>query len=189
MENTETILIAMVGITGISVLLQFVVLLVISYTLRKGIKSATEFSEEMKLTLAPVIEQSRELIKTTRDVVAATRDLVARMEPRLEAAATDLATMAQSAREEAEYIEASAEEIMERLRGQAERFDAITTDALNSVERLGRFVAETVAVPVRQVTGVIAAAKAIVETLRTPLPSRRRAPAESDVGDETNQFV
>jgi DNA anti-recombination protein RmuC len=189
MENTQTILIAIVGITGISVFLQFIVLLAMQLTLRKGIKSATEFSEEMKLTVAPVIEQSKALIKSSCEVVAATRDLVTRLEPRLDAAAIDLAAMTRSAREQAQHIEASAEEIMERARRQAERIDAITTEALNSVERLAHFVAESVIVPVRQVNGIIAAAKAIVATLRKPLPPRRRTPAEDRARDESGQFV
>jgi len=136
--------------------------------------------EEIRAAVIPVLHQSKELIHTTRDVIA-------RLEPKLEAAARDLAEITRAAREQAEKIEASADEIRERLRQQAERVDGMTTDALNKVDRVGHFINEAVSMPVRQVSGVMAAAKAIVETLRAPAPHRART--HSNVADEKDLFV
>jgi hypothetical protein len=47
------------------------------------------------------------------------------------------------------------------------------SDLLDTVGHAGEFVVETIGGPVRQVSRVLRAAKAIVESLRTPPPRRR----------------
>ena len=97
-----------------------------------------------------------------------------RLEPKLDAAAGDLAEMTKIAREETRKMQVSADEISERIRRQAERVDHMTTTTLDSVDRVGNFVNQAVNVPMRQIAGVLAAAKAVVDTLRSPTPQRPR---------------
>jgi uncharacterized protein YoxC len=179
--NTDTILIAMVAVTGVSVLLQFIVLLAIFLGLRKGMKEAKEQADEVRAAVMPVLHSSKDLIQTTRD-------LIAKLEPKLDYAATDLAMMARTAREQSDRIQASVDEINRRVRNQAARVDGMTTSVLNGLDRAGHIVNEAVNVPVRQVSGILAAVRAVVDTLRGPVPPRRRV-HETPASEDKDLFV
>lgn len=166
MQNTDTILIALVATVGSLVFLQFVILLGMFLTMRKGIRKAQQYGDEMRATITPVLHQSREVLEKTKDVIV-------RLEPKLDAAASDLAEMTRSARGQLLKIEASADEISERFRRQAARIDGMTSSTLNGVDRVGHFLSDAVSIPVRQVSGILAAAKAVVDTLRAPAPAQR----------------
>lgn len=184
MQNTDTILIVMVAVTGALVLLQFIVLLVIFFAMRRALHRASEYAGEFRSSVAPVLEHSAEVLQVTKQ-------LISRLEPKLDAAASDLAELAHGVRGQMVKIEASADEITERVRRQVARIDGMTTSTLNGVDRAGRFLNDAVSVPVRQVSGIMAAAKAIVETLRSPGPvnrgSHRSAPSRpARANDENN---
>ncbi len=167
MPNSDTILIVMVVLTALSVLLQISFLIALAVIGGRALKMGKEYGDEFRSVATPALQNARDLLQTTRD-------LIARLEPHLDAAASDLAEMAHVANEETRKIQASADEIAERIRRQAERMDGMTTSALNGVDRAGQFFNQAVNVPVRQVSGVLAAVKAIVEALRAPAPPRRR---------------
>lgn len=166
MQNIDTILIALVVVIGVLVLVQVVVLFAMYQVMRKGMQAASAHADEMMGKVSPVLDQSREVLETTRH-------LIARMEPKLEAAATDLAEMTRAANDETKKMQVTAAELTERIRRQAERVDGMTTLALDNVDRAGRLLTSAIAGPVRQVSGVMAAAKAIMEALRAPTASRR----------------
>ncbi|HWE87397.1 MAG TPA: hypothetical protein VG267_20795 [Terracidiphilus sp.] len=169
-------MIALVVLVGISVLLQIGFVIVAAVTGSKALKMAKEYGDDFRSVATPALQHARELLETTQN-------LVARLEPRLDAAASDLAEMVQAAREETRRIQASADEITDRIRKQAERVDTITTTALNGVDRVSHFVNDAVHAPVRQVSGVLAAVRAIVETLRTPSPPRPRKTQNANADD------
>jgi hypothetical protein len=60
--------------------------------------------------------------------------------------------------------------------------NAMTTSGLDAVDQAGSFVAEIVGKPVRQLSGFLAAAKAIVESLRASghEPRHRRYSGDED---------
>ncbi|HKF48354.1 MAG TPA: hypothetical protein VKB38_13415 [Terracidiphilus sp.] len=182
MPHIETILIIMASLTALAVMLQIVSLIVMAVIARKAVKEAKAYAEEYRTVLTPLLQHARDLIQVTKH-------LIERIEPRVEAAASDLAEIARIANEESRKIRASADEINDRVRRQAERMDSMATSALNGVERVGRFLNEAVNAPVRQVSGILAAAKAIVETLRGPAPAQRRARPEDPAKTETGQYA
>jgi hypothetical protein len=68
----------------------------------------------------------------------------------------------------------------------------MTTTFLNGVDRFGSFLNEAVHMPLRQINGVVAAAKAVVDALRAPTPQRGRSrpvPQPMHVGDDKDLFV
>lgn len=182
MPTNETLLIIILALIGLSALLQAVSLLVMAIVAGKAVKSVREYAEEFRGVGMPVLQHSKDLLQTTKQ-------LIERLEPRLDSAAHDMAEMARMASEETRKIQVSADEITERIRRQAERMETMTTSALNGVDRMGHFLNEAVTVPVRQVSGVVAAAKAIVDTLRSPAPARRRVNQDRPAKSETGQFV
>jgi methyl-accepting chemotaxis protein len=173
--DNQTIELALIAVTAFALLLQAIVLLAMYLALRKAITSLGEEVADLRTSLTPMVENSRELVDHTRVLVDNTRHLFARLAPKAEATAGDVARIARGLREQTEEVGFAAKDILERARRQTDRLDAMTTDALDAVDRAGNFVAETVGRPVRQFAGLLAAAKAIVESLRGSAPKPRQA--------------
>jgi methyl-accepting chemotaxis protein len=165
MQNTETILAILVAVIAVAGLIQLIILFVLFLALRKAMKLGGEYAADMRDKVVPVLEHSKAFLQTSKQ-------LITRLEPKLEAAATDLAELVHTANAEAKKLQESTDEITERVRRQAARVDEVTTEALNGLERVGQILNQVVTVPVRQVSGVVAAARAIFETLRSPTPPR-----------------
>jgi uncharacterized protein YoxC len=157
-EMTLTILVAVIAVAG---LIQLFVFIAIFVAIKKGMTEAGEYAKDFRSDIVPVLEHSKKLISVTRE-------LITRLEPKLEAAAADVADLAHIASVEARKMQESADEIAERVRRQAARVDGMATEALDTVDRVGNFVNQAVSVPLRQVSGVVAAGRAIYDTLRTP---------------------
>jgi methyl-accepting chemotaxis protein len=192
MGNTETLLIVFVGITGVAVLLQACVLFALFMTVRKAVQSANEQADEYRGKLTPLLDTAGQMLTTANDLVASAQKLIKNVQPHVEAAVTELSGMASDIRAEAARLEASVDEVAARARYQAERVDGMATSFLNSVDRFGHFLNEAVHGPIRQVNGVIAAAKAVVDALRTPAPPRPRTrptPQGMNVADDKDLFV
>ena len=120
MDSTVTILTILVAAIGTLVLIQAIVMFAMFIVMRKGMKAAGAYAEEMKGKINPLLTESQEVLATTKH-------LVARLEPKLEAAASDLAEMTRTASDEMKNIRASADEITERVRRQAARVDTMTS--------------------------------------------------------------
>jgi F0F1-type ATP synthase membrane subunit b/b' len=179
MQTSDITLIALAAVTGLLVLFQFVVLIAFFLAFRKGMAAMQEHANELRDSAVPVLKDAKELLRVTRE-------LIARIEPRLESAATDVAEITRTARVQITRIQVSADEITERARRQAARIDGMTTSTLNGVDRVGQFIGDAINVPMRQVSGLIAGAKAIVETLRSPAPAQRRAAADARATEHKN---
>jgi methyl-accepting chemotaxis protein len=196
-SNIETLLMIFVGITAVAVLLQASVLLGIFLTVRKAVQRGQDQADDVRVKLIPFLDSSKELMESGKDVVKLAKDLIksadtliADLEPRLESAATELADLARDVHQQANRLQASVDEVAFKARRQADRVDQMATSTLNGLERFGSFVNETVNVPIRQLSGVIAAAKAVVGTLRAPAQSRpRHAPHPAPVADDKDHFV
>lgn len=176
MSHTDTFLIAIVILVGISVLLQVGFVIGAAVMGSKALKMAKEYGDDFRSVATPALQHAREVLESTQKIIV-------RLEPRLDAAASDLAEMVQAAREETRKIQVSADEITDRIRRQAERVDTMTTTALNGVDRVSHFLNDAVTAPVRQVSGVVAAVKAIVEALRSPAPPRSRSAQNAHADD------
>ena len=100
--------------------------------------------------------------------------------------------MTHEIRAQVNQLQDSVDEVALKARHQVDRVDSMTTSLLNGVDRFGMFLNEAVHVPIRQVNGVVAAAKAIMDTLRSPAPARPRprpAPQPMHVEDDKDLFV
>ncbi|WP_263353963.1 hypothetical protein [Acidicapsa acidisoli] len=166
--NTETILIVFVAFTGVAVLLQACVLFAIFISLRKTAQSAAQTAEDLKATVLPMVHSTRELVE--------------RISPQIITVSADLAELTASLKKETRGVSFSAAEIMQRVSRQTERLDEMLTNGLNAVDRAGAVVEATVAAPVRQVNGVLAAIKAVIETYRSDVPRRKSEPSNGQDG-------
>ena len=158
--NTETLLIIFVGLTGFAVLLQVCVLLAIYISLRKTAQSVLEVTQDLKATVVPMVHS--------------TRALVERITPQVMSISEGLAELTATIKKETHGVSFSVSEIMQRVNDQTKRLDAMLTNGLDVVDHAGRVVEAAVAAPVRQVNGIMAAIRAIVETYRTT-PARTKS--------------
>ena len=85
-------------------------------------------------------------------------------------------------------VQSAANEIIERVRRQASRLDTMLSNVLDAVERASVFMADTVAKPMRQLSAILASAKAVVESLRTVDPAAARSQSNRAPGDN-DMFV
>lgn len=158
--NTETLLIWFVGLTGFAVLLQAVVLLALTLAVRKTAKTIEEQMAELRETVTPIANQMREFLE--------------RVAPKLEAATTDLADIVRGLKAQSAEMQASAMEILERTRRQTSRLDTMMTGVLDTVDRAGAILTDAINVPLRQIAGMAAFARAALEALRSGVRGPRR---------------
>ena len=166
--NNETLLFFFVAFTGVAVLLQAVILLALYLTIRKTAKSLHEEIEGLRSTVMPAINQ--------------TQAFISRVGPNIESLTTDLANVAHDLRAQSVEVQASISEVLERVRRQTSRVDTMLSNVLDGVDRAGGFVVDAVSLPVRQLSAIVASAKAVISSLRAknPEPRQTHAPADRD---------
>jgi hypothetical protein len=102
---------------------------------------------------------------------------------------SDAAEVTRKMRAQAEDAEAAVEDILDRVRKQSSRVDGMLTGTLDAVEKASVFVSETVTKPVRQLSGLLAALKAIIESLRAADQAANGVYREQGSHDDTDMFV
>jgi hypothetical protein len=83
-------------------------------------------------------------------------------------------------RTQVEGAQASTTEAIEKFRVQTNRVDTMVTKTLDSADRFGAFLQTSLVVPVKQLAGILAAAKAVMNSLGNRPPAAKRAPAPND---------
>jgi hypothetical protein len=151
--NTEILVTIFVISTAVSVLIQTCILVAIFISVRKTAKALLDTTTDLKATILPLVHSSR--------------DLVERISPQVITIAAGMADLTEVMKRETAGVKFSATEIMERISIQIKRLDAMLTHGLNTVERASTIMENTVSAPVRQVNGVMAAIKAVVNTYRS----------------------
>lgn len=155
--DSQTVQLIIVAAVAATMLLQAIVLLAIFVVLRKAVQSMRQDVEDLRNSVVPVIENTRELL-----VHAA---------PKIEAAAVDLAAVASNLRRQTSDVQVAAAGVIERIQHQSIRVDTMLTRVLDAVDRATGFMTDTVTKPMRQLAGLLASAKAVVETLRKDAPT------------------
>jgi len=174
----EMIELASIGVGALALLMQAIILLAMFLGMRKAAKSLKEEIEDVRSSVMPVVNDTRELL--TR---------LSRLTPKLESTITDAAELTSKLRAQTADVEAAVEDILERVRKQTSRVDNMFSGTLDTVDRASVFVTETIVKPVRQISGLLAGLKAIIESLRSPQPSTNSVYRERGVHDDTDMFV
>jgi methyl-accepting chemotaxis protein len=171
--DSQTILLALAAITGLAMFLQVFILLGIFVSMRKAAGSIRKEIGSLRASIMPVIFDTQELLANSRDTLFNTQEFIAnaqafltRVSPKVEAAAGDLVEITKGLKAQTALVQLSVQEIVDRVRKQSNRVDNMVTGVLDTADRAGGFVNDVVARPVRQVSGILAAIKAIVESLR-----------------------
>jgi len=176
--NHDMIELAFVGVAALALVMQTIILLALYIGVSKSTKSIKSDFDDMRASITPTVEKARDLVEKTRT-------LVDRVSPKVESTATDMAELAHLLRTQAADVEVAVEQILERVRTQTGRIDTMFSGTLDAVDKASGFVTHAVEKPVRQISGLVAALKAIVESLRTSEAHYR----EHDIHDDKDLFV
>lgn len=166
--DNQTIQLLIFGAVALALVFQAIVLFAVFLVLRKTAKTVSEQIEEMRTAVMPIVEN--------------TRDLLVQLKPKIVDTSTDIAALTKSLRAQTADVQSAATEIVARVRTQTGRIDALLSSTLDTLERASAFMADTLAKPMRQLSALLASAKAVVETLRAtePVPRSQRNRSSSD---------
>ena len=171
--DNQTIQLALVALIALAMLMQAIVLLAAFIAMRKAARAVQEQLEDLRASIIPVVESAR--------------DLFANLAPRIEQTTEDLAALTHALRLQTADVQTAATEIIARARRQASRFDTMLSSLLDAVDRASAFMADAVAKPMRQLSAVLASAKAVVESLRNADPASRSQGGRA--GGDDDMFV
>ena len=160
MPDTQTLELILTFLVALAVVIQAIALIIILVMVRKSLRSALQQFEELRFAVMPII--------------STTQDLVQRLSPKIASVTDDLTEIAHKVRAEVNEVQATAKEIVERLRNQAARLDSMTSSVLDAVDRVGAFLNDAVSKPLRQLNGMLASARAVVDSLRSPVRNGSR---------------
>lgn len=163
--DNQTVQLILITVVVLALLFQSMVLIALAIAMRKAARIATEKIESMQSSVLPLIDNSRALLE--------------RLTPKIEKTSDDLAALTHSLRVQADNVQATADEIITRVRGQASRLDALITQVFDGVDRASNFMADAVAKPARQVSAIMASIRAVVESLRSSDSVPRSRPVNS----------
>jgi uncharacterized protein YoxC len=167
--DNQTIELVFIGIAALALILQTIFLIVLAATIRKASRSALEQIEGMRSSIMPIIYNTREVIT--------------RLSPKIEEAADELTALTRSLHAQTADMQLAANEVIGRAQRLAARLDTMASKVLDNVERAAEFMSDTVAKPIRQVNGVLASVRAVVDTFRATDDSPRRRHASYDPVD------
>jgi hypothetical protein len=178
--QNETILTVFVALTAVALLAQAGILLAALLIGRKVILSLRDDVEELRNSAMPVLKESRQLFERFLPEVEPILKEMAKAAPNLKAISSDVAALTKKARTQADGIEASTVDALERIRVQAARLDSAVTRALDDTDRVLGFVHTAVSTPARQLAGILAAVRAVMDSFRHPDSAPRRAQPTND---------
>jgi uncharacterized protein YoxC len=150
--DNETILLIFFAIAATALLVQTVLLLVVALSVRKAARSLVAEVQLVRSAVVPILHKTQEIIT--------------HVAPKIEETVEDLAEIVYGVRVQTVEVQTAAAETLERFRRQSIRAEALFSNALETADRTGRYVADAVIRPVRQISGILAGFKAALDSLR-----------------------
>ena len=169
--NNETLLVIFVGITAVSFAVQAIVMLVACIMMRKAVKAVQVDVQELRTTAMPILAKSR--------------DTLEKVAPKIESVSADVADIASMLKRQTGEFQLVAGDILDRVHRQTSRVDNMFTNMADGVEHASNVVVHSVVKPVRQVSAILAGAKAFLSVLTTG----RRPSQQVDVVADQDMFV
>ncbi len=154
--DSQTVQLIIVAAVARTMLMQAIVLLAIFGAVRKAVQAMRQDIDELRTSMVPVLDT--------------VKDLLAHTGPKLEETISDLAAMSHNLRRQTADIQVTANGLIDRVNKQSVRVDSLLTKIFDGVDRTTGFVTETVNKPARQLAGMLASVKAIIESLRGDYP-------------------
>jgi uncharacterized protein HemX len=163
-NSTQTLLVVFIAIAAISILMQAGFTVAIFLGARKAQKKVTALADDVRLHALPAIMSSRELIQ----------DLT----PKLKSITENLTATTATLRSKTEQIGVVVGDVTEKAHVQASRVDGIVRGTLDQLTLAVQAIEHGIAVPVRQVNGIINGLRAGVDVMRSKAPGNHLDPED-----------
>jgi hypothetical protein len=161
-NNTlQTLLVVFIALSTISLLVQAGVAVGLAIGAMKAQKKLMALLEDLRLHAMPVIVSSQQVVQ---DVSPKVRSIV-----------DDVAVMSATVRSKTENISTLVDDVTVKAQTQATRVDGMVKGTLDGLTSAVQAIEQGVAVPVRQVNGLLNGLRAGVEALRSKSPVESKA--------------
>ena len=177
MPSHDTIELACVATAALAVVAQTIILLSLALGASKAIKAIKEELEDMRAAVMPVVHSTREIVE--------------RLSPKVEQSVTDLSVVAAVLRKQTAEMQEVVSDVLARVRKETGRIDQMFSETLDAVDKASAFVTQAVSKPIRQISGILASAKAVIESLTSHEPVYPKPVIHDDpvIRDDKDMFV
>ena len=165
-KSSQILLLIFIGLSTLSLLLQAAFTIGMALGVRKALKKVMALVDDVRLHAMPAMISSREIL----------HDLT----PKIAAVSENLTAMSATLRVRTEQIGGLVGDVTGRAQVQAGRVDGMLKGTLDQLNSAVHAIEHGVAVPLRQVNGILTGLRAGVEVLRRKTPAEPRE-AEEDL--------
>jgi hypothetical protein len=163
-KSSQTLLVVFIAVAAISILMQAGFSVATFFAARKAQKKIMNLADDLRLHALPAIMSSRELIQ---DVT-----------PKLKLITENLTATTATLRAKAEQVGGLVGNVTERAQVQASRVDGMVKGTLDQLTNAVHAIEHGVAVPVRQVNGILNGLRAGMDVMRKKTPTNHLDPED-----------
>src|SRR5271156_640123 len=155
-KSTQILLVVFIAIAAVSILMQAGFTIAMALGARKAQKKLLALADDVRLHALPVIISSRELIQD--------------FTPKFKVITENLTAASTTLRSKTEQVGGLVGDVTGRAQAQATRVDGMVKGTLDQLNFAVHAIEHGVAVPLRQVNGILNGLRAGVEVLRKKSP-------------------
>jgi hypothetical protein len=163
-KSSQTLLIVFIAVAAISILMQAGFTVAMFLATRKAQKKIMNLVDDVRLHALPAIMSSRELIQ---DVT-----------PKLKLITENLTATTTTLRAKTDKIGGVVDNVTDRAQVQATRVDGMVKGTLDQLTNAVHAIEQGVAVPVRQVNGILNGLRAGMDVMMKKTPTNHLDPEE-----------
>jgi hypothetical protein len=163
-KPTQTLLVVFIAVAAVSILMQAGFTIAIFIGARKAQKKMMGLADDVRLHALPAI--------------IASRDLIQDLTPKLRTITENLTAVSTTVRAKTDKVGGLVGDVTDRAQVQAKRVDGMVKTTLDQLTSAVQAIEHGVAVPVRQVSGILNGLRAGVDVLRKKDPNSRLDPED-----------
>jgi hypothetical protein len=163
-KSSQTLLVVFIAIAAVSILMQAGFTVGMFFATRKAQKKIMSLADDVRLHALPAIMSSRELIQ---DVT-----------PKLKLITENLTATTATLRAKTDKIGGVVDNVTDRAQVQASRVDGMVKGTLDQLTNAVHAIEQGVAVPVRQVNGILNGLRAGMDVMMKKTPTNHLDPEE-----------
>jgi hypothetical protein len=163
-KPTQTLLVVFIAIAAVSILMQAGFTVAMFIAARKTQKKVMGLAEDVRLHALPAI--------------IASRDVIQEITPKLKVITENLTVVSTTLRAKTEKVGGLVGDVTDRAQAQAVRVDGMVKGTLDHLTSAIQAIEHGVAVPVRQVSGILNGLRAGVDVMRKKAVSNHQDPED-----------
>jgi len=163
-KPTQTLLVVFIAVAAVSILMHAGFTIAIFIGARKAQKKMMGLADDVRLHALPAI--------------IASRDLIQDLTPKLRTITENLTAVSTTVRAKTDKVGGLVGDVTDRAQVQAKRVDGMVKTTLDQLTSAVQAIEHGVAVPVRQVSGILNGLRAGVDVLRKKDPNSRLDPED-----------